>query len=57
MSKRLFFPTEGLDWNDDDAIEAFAQRIWDQATAAFTEGDPQHKQTEETEPIQGEPHD
>ena len=57
MSKRLFFSTEGLNWNDDDAIEAFAHRVWDQATAAFTEGDPQREETEDTEPNQGEPDD
>ena len=57
MVDRLFFSTEGLDWNDDAAIEAFAQRVWEQATAAFTEDDLQHEQTEDTEPDQGEPRD
>ena len=57
MVDRLFFSTEGLDWGDDAAIEAFAQRVWDQATAAFTEDDPQPEQTEDTDPDQGEPRD
>ena len=57
MVDRLFFSTEGLDWHGDDAIEAFAQRVWEQATAAFTEVDPQHERTEETDPDEGAPHD
>jgi len=35
MSKRLFFSLEGIDLNDDDALEALAQRIWEQATVEF----------------------
>ena len=35
--KRLFFSLEGVDINDDDALAAFAQQVWEQATAAFTE--------------------
>lgn len=35
-NKRLFFSLEGVDINDDDALAAFAQRVWQQATAAFT---------------------
>lgn len=57
MSDRLFFSTEGLDWSDDAAIEAFAQHVWNQATNAFTEDDPRHEPTEDTEPDQGEPRD
>lgn len=37
MSKRLFFSPEGLDWHDDDAIAAFAERVWLQAVTEFTE--------------------
>ena len=36
MGKKLFFSLQGVDFNDDQAIEAFAQRIWMQATAEFT---------------------
>jgi hypothetical protein len=39
MSKRLFFSLEGIDLNDDDALEAFAHRIWEQATAAWAKPD------------------
>jgi len=35
MNKRLFFSLEGTDLNDDDALEALAHRIWEQATAEF----------------------
>ena len=35
--KRLFFSLEGVDINDDDALAAFAQQVWERATAAFTE--------------------
>ena len=36
--RRLFFSLEGVDINDDDALAAFTQQVWEQATAAFTEG-------------------
>ena len=35
--KRLFFSLKGVDINDDDALAAFTQQVWEQATAAFTE--------------------
>ena len=35
--KRLFFSLEGVDINDDGALAAFTQQVWEQATAAFTE--------------------
>ena len=35
--KRLFFSLQGVDINDDDALAAFSQQVWEQATAAFTE--------------------
>lgn len=57
MVDRLSFSTEDLDWNSDGAIEAFAQRVWEQASAACTEDDSQHEQTEGSEAKQGEPHD
>ena len=34
--KRLFFSLEGVENNDDDALAAFAQQDWAQATALFT---------------------
>jgi hypothetical protein len=37
MNKRLFFSLEGIDLNDDDALEALAHRIWEQATAEFAQ--------------------
>lgn len=32
--ERLFFSLKGVDINNDDALAAFAQRVWEQATAA-----------------------
>ena len=46
-NKRLFFPLEGVDINDDDALAAFAQQVWEQATAAFTE----QQDNDECEPL------
>ena len=36
-NKRLFFSLEGVDINDDDALAAFTQHVWEQATAAIAE--------------------
>jgi hypothetical protein len=36
MGKKLFFSLQGVDFNDDEAIEAFAHQVWEQATAEFT---------------------
>lgn len=38
--KRLFFSLEGVDINDDDALAAFTQHVWEQATAVFTDVQP-----------------
>ena len=35
--KRLFFSLEGVDINDEDALAAFTQQIWQQASTAFSE--------------------
>ena len=35
--KRLFFSLKGVDINDDDALAAFTQHVWQHASAAFTE--------------------
>ena len=35
MGKKLFFATEGIDWNDDAAIEAFAQAVWEASVKKF----------------------
>jgi len=37
MSKKIFFSLEGVDFNDDASIEAFARKVWEQATVAFLE--------------------
>jgi len=37
MGKKLFFSLQGVDFNDDEAIEAFAHQVWEQATAEFVE--------------------
>ncbi len=44
MSRRLFFSTEGVDWNDDAGIEAFALNAWNIAVTEFTA-----EETEDTE--------
>jgi hypothetical protein len=35
--EKLFFSLKGVDISDDDALEAFAQQVWEQASAAFTQ--------------------
>lgn len=35
MGKKLFFSLQGVDLNDDKAIEAFAKQVWEQAVAEF----------------------
>ena len=35
MSKKILFSLEDVDFNDDASINAFAQRVWAQATVAF----------------------
>jgi len=39
MSKRLFFSLEGIDLNDDDALEVFATQVWERVTAAWAKPD------------------
>ena len=43
MSERFFFSLEGIDINDDDALEAFATQVWEHVTAAWHQ-DEQHQQ-------------
>jgi hypothetical protein len=45
--KRLFFSLQGVDINDDDALAAFTQQVWEQATAAFQE----EQDNDECEPL------
>lgn len=33
--RELLFSLKGVDLNDDDALKAFAQHVWEEATAAF----------------------
>jgi len=35
--KKLFFSLKGVDISDDEALAAFAQQVWEQASAAFTQ--------------------
>ena len=37
MSKKLFFSTKGLNWDDDKAVEEFAQRVWAASVTEFSE--------------------
>ena len=46
--KRLFFSLKGVDINDDDALAAFTQQVWEQATAAFTEVQDNNETIEDT---------
>lgn len=36
--KKLLLSLQRVDLDNDDALEAFAQRVWEQAIAAFGEG-------------------
>jgi len=36
MSKELYFSLQGVDINDETALEAFVHQIWQQATREFT---------------------
>jgi len=37
MGKKLFFSLQGVDINDDEALEAFVNKVWRQATCEFTD--------------------
>ena len=37
MGKKLFFSLQGVDINDDEALEAFVDRVWQEATGEFTD--------------------
>jgi len=50
--KRLFFSLEGVDINDDDALAAFAQQVWEKA-AAFKEEQDNTDESDETEVDRG----
>ena len=47
-NKRLFFSLQGVDINDDDALAAFTQQVWEQATAAFGEEQDNDESNEDT---------
>ena len=51
--KRLFFSLKGVDINDDDALAAFTQHVWEQATAAFAEERDIPEIVEDTGPDRG----
>ena len=34
MSERLFFSLKGVDFNDDDALAAFTQQVWELVSGA-----------------------
>ena len=36
MSKRIYFSTDGIDWDDDDAVRAFAEKAWEVSVQEFT---------------------
>ena len=36
MSKRIYFSTDGIDWYDDDAVRAFAEKAWEVSVQEFT---------------------
>ena len=35
MSERFFFSLEGVDINDEDALEAFTTQVWNHVTDAW----------------------
>jgi len=37
MGKKLFFSLQGVDINDDEALEAFVDRVWQEATRESTD--------------------
>ena len=37
MGKRLFFSLQGVDIEDDEALEAFVHQVWQQARYEFTD--------------------
>lgn len=37
--KKLFFSLKGVDLDDDDALEAFTQQVWEQAMASWKTDD------------------
>ncbi|HEY7824026.1 MAG TPA: hypothetical protein VIG24_14390, partial [Acidimicrobiia bacterium] len=49
MGKKLFFSLQGVDFNDDEAIDAFARRVWEQAVVAFGEEPTQGEQSTDNE--------
>ena len=49
MGKKLFFSLQGVDFNDDEAIEAFANQVWEQAIAAFGEEPTKRQQSTDNE--------
>ena len=51
--KRLFFSLKGVDINDDDALAAFTQHVWEHATAAFTEDQDIPEIVEDTGTVRG----
>lgn len=55
MNEHLFFSTEGLDFSSDEAIEAFAQKVWAEATKKFKEQEIVNDSNNTDH--QGEPHE
>jgi hypothetical protein len=53
MADRLFFSTDGIDWNDDESIDAFARKVWEQAAREFTKAEAGDDEAENNE-CQGE---
>jgi hypothetical protein len=49
MADRLFFPTESINWADDESIDTFARAVWQQAVDEFTKDEPGNDVTEKNE--------
>ncbi len=50
MNRKLFFSTDGLDGDNDEALRAFAERVWEVAVREFgtgTGGSPEGSNTPE----------
>jgi len=53
MGKKLFFSLQGVDFNDDEAIDAFARRVWEQAVVAFDEEQDTAQESDKTDVDRG----
>ena len=51
MGKKLFFSLQGVDINDDEALEAFIYQVWQQSTREFTDHEAAAADNHETQSL------